>query len=159
MKHIIAAVGSLKKGPEAELFARYHALTPWAVEVKQVDVDAKLPTAKRLPLEAEKLRQAIHKKSGSKTQSVTFALDRSGKQISSEGLAALIAQAQSGRASHCAYLIGGQDGLCPTLVNEAQHVIAFGAVTWPHQLLRAMLMEQLYRAHSILAGHPYHSGH
>lgn len=155
MKCIIASVGALKKGPEAELFARYKKLMQWPVDVREIDVDAKIPTAKRLPLEAEKLRHAIR----SKTPSVTFALDSRGKQISSEQLAQLITSAQNSRASHCAFLIGGQDGLDASLIQESQHVIAFGAVTWPHQLLRAMLMEQLYRAQCILAGHPYHSGH
>lgn len=155
MKCIIAAVGALKKGPEAELFARYKQLLPWPLDMREVDVDARLPTAKRLPLEAEKLRHAIR----TKTPGIVFALDSRGKQVSSEQLAQLIASAQNNRASQCAFLIGGQDGLERSLVNEAQHVIAFGSVTWPHQLLRAMLMEQIYRAHTILAGHPYHSGH
>lgn len=155
MKCIIAAVGSLKKGPEAELFARYKQLLPWPLDVKEVDADAKLPASKRLPLEAEKLRHAVR----SKTPGVLFALDSRGKQVTSEQLAAFIQDAQNTRASQCAFLIGGQDGLERSLVDEAKHVIAFGAVTWPHQLLRAMLMEQIYRAHTILAGHPYHSGH
>lgn len=155
MKCVIAAVGALKKGPEAELFARYKQLLPWPLDIREVDADAKLPAAKRLPLEAEKLRHAIR----AKTPGVVFALDSRGTQLPSEQFARLIADAQTNRASQCAFLIGGQDGLSPSLVAEAQHVIAFGAVTWPHQLLRAMLMEQLYRAHTILAGHPYHSGH
>lgn len=155
MKCVIAAVGSLKKGPEAELFARYKHLLPWSLEVKEIDVEAKLPTVKRLPLEAEKLRHAVR----SKAPCVLFALDSRGKQVTSEQLAAFIQDAQNTRTSQCAFLIGGQDGLERSLVAEAQHVIAFGAVTWPHQLLRAMLMEQIYRAHTILAGHPYHSGH
>ncbi len=155
MKTIIAAVGALKKGPEAELFARYKQLYPWPLDVREIDVDAKLPTAKRLPLEAEKLRAAIK----SKTPGVVFALDSRGKQVTSEQLAQHIAAAQNNRASQCAFLIGGQDGLAADLVKQAQHVIALGGVTWPHQLLRAMLMEQLYRAHTIIVGHPYHSGH
>lgn len=155
MKTVIAAVGALKKGPEAELFARYKQLYPWPLAVREVDADTRLPAAKRLPIEAEKLRAAIT----SKTPGVVFALDSRGKQVTSEQLAQLIASAQNNRASQCAFLIGGQDGLAPGLVKEAQHVIAFGSVTWPHQLLRAMLMEQLYRAHTIIVGHPYHSGH
>ncbi|MBA4274166.1 MAG: 23S rRNA (pseudouridine(1915)-N(3))-methyltransferase RlmH [Alphaproteobacteria bacterium] len=155
MKCIIAAVGALKKGPEAQLFEKYRTLLPWPLEVREIDVDAKLPSSKRLPMEAEKLRHAIR----SKTTGVTFALDSRGKQVTSEQLASFIADAGTRSASQCAFLIGGQDGLDASLVKEAQHVIAFGGVTWPHQLLRAMLMEQLYRAYTISAGHPYHTGH
>ncbi len=155
MKCVVAAVGAVKKGPESELCQRYLKLNPWNVSVVDVDVDAKLPKARRLPLEAEKLRHAIR----SKNPTLTFALDSRGKHITSEQLAELIGKAQLNRIGQCNFLIGGQDGLDPTLVKESQHVIAFGGVTWPHQLLRAMLMEQLYRAQTILAGHPYHSGH
>jgi 23S rRNA (pseudouridine1915-N3)-methyltransferase len=55
-----------------------------------------------------------------------------------------------------AFVIGGADGLAPTLSDQANLQLAFGALTWPHQLVRIMLLEQIYRATTILSGHPYH---
>jgi 23S rRNA (pseudouridine1915-N3)-methyltransferase len=56
------------------------------------------------------------------------------------------------------FIVGGADGLAPTLRKEATLAISFGAATWPHQFVRIMLLEQLYRAVTILSGHPYHRG-
>jgi 23S rRNA (pseudouridine1915-N3)-methyltransferase len=84
------------------------------------------------------------------------ALDERGKAISSEAFAADIARARDEGASGYALLIGGPDGLDPAIRQRASMTIAFGAMTWPHQLARVMAAEQLYRAITILSGHPYH---
>ena len=73
--------------------------------------------------------------------------------------AKLIQDAQKNAIKHAMFAIGGQDGLDASLITQAHKTIAFGAATWPHQLLRAMLMEQIYRAYTITIGHPYHVGH
>jgi 23S rRNA (pseudouridine1915-N3)-methyltransferase len=155
MKLIVACVGRVKKDAYSTMCERYRAQIPWKCDLHEIDVNPKLPREKRLPQEAEKLRHAIR----STQQSVCVALDSKGKHVTSEQFAAIITRAQNERAAHCAFLIGGQDGLDASLIHEADHVIAFGAVTWPHKLLRVMLFEQLYRAHSIISGHPYHTGH
>lgn len=85
-------------------------------------------------------------------------LDEVGKAIDSEAFAADIGRARDSGAPALAIVIGGPDGLDPALRAKAQMVLAFGAMTWPHQLVRIMAAEQIYRAVTILAGHPYHRG-
>jgi 23S rRNA (pseudouridine1915-N3)-methyltransferase len=155
MKLVVACVGSLKKGAQSTLCDHYRAQLPWKCDLHEIQVNSKLPSDKRRAQEAEKLRHAIR----STQKAVCIALDSKGKHVTSEQFAAIIAFAQNERAAQCAFLIGGQDGLDPSLISAADHVIAFGAVTWPHQLLRVMLFEQIYRAHTIISGHPYHTGH
>ena len=82
-------------------------------------------------------------------------LDSRGKSYRSEAFAAWLEERrQAGR--DVAFVIGGPDGLAPTLSDQADLHLAFGALTWPHQLVRIMLLEQIYRATTILSGHPYH---
>lgn len=154
MKIIIAAVGAMKRAPEAALMDKYIAQCPWKITVKEVDANPKLPPDKRRAAEAEKLRAALGEKRG-----LLIAMDSRGKNLTSEQFAALIARAQNEGMSQVGFLIGGQDGLDVALLKDAHHTIAFGGATWPHMLARAMLAEQIYRAHCILANHPYHSGH
>jgi len=83
-------------------------------------------------------------------------LDSRGQNASSDSFALRIrAWREGGRPDVC-FIIGGADGLAASLVDEADMSIAFGSATWPHQLVRIMLMEQIYRAMTILSGHPYH---
>ena len=84
------------------------------------------------------------------------ALDERGASISSEKFAQVISKARDEGAPALAVLIGGPDGLDEALRARADLTIAFGAMTWPHQLVRVMAAEQIYRAATILAGHPYH---
>jgi 23S rRNA (pseudouridine1915-N3)-methyltransferase len=155
MKLVITAVGAMKRAPEAALLEKYIAQCPWNISVKEVDANPKLPPDKRMQAEAEKLRAAI----AGKSRGLVIAMDSRGKNLSSEQLAQLLARAQNEGVAQVSFLIGGQDGLLPELVRQADHVIAFGAATWPHMLARVLLAEQLYRAHCILHNHPYHGGH
>jgi 23S rRNA (pseudouridine1915-N3)-methyltransferase len=84
------------------------------------------------------------------------ALDRRGKVLDSQGFADRLARWRDNSVSDVAFLIGGADGHTETLLKEAELVLSFGAMTWPHLLARAMLAEQIYRAQQLLAGHPYH---
>ena len=84
------------------------------------------------------------------------ALDERGRALDSPGFAVLLGAARDGGHGELAVVIGGADGLDPEYRHGADHVIAFGAMTWPHQLVRVMAAEQIYRAVTILAGHPYH---
>lgn len=157
MKLLVAAVGKLKRGPELALLEKYRTLIPWTLELREVEAPPKLPPAQRMASEAEKLRAAIQGKTSRSARII--ALDSRGTQVTSEAFAQLIAQAQNSAVAQLAFVIGGQDGLDPSLLKQADHRIALGAVTWPHMLARVLLFEQLYRAHAILSGHPYHGGH
>lgn len=85
-----------------------------------------------------------------------IALDERGANLSSAEFAERICGWRDDGAGAIAFLIGGADGLCPSLSARIDLQLAFGRATWPHLLVRAMLCEQLYRSVSILAGHPYH---
>ena len=83
-------------------------------------------------------------------------LDERGKAFGSEAFAADLAAARDAGAPAYALIIGGPDGIDPELRAKSSLVLAFGAMTWPHQLVRIMAAEQIYRAITILSGHPYH---
>lgn len=154
MQLIIAAVGKAKRKAEAELVAHYLKQTRWDVVVKEI------PDAPgNLSADARRAREATAFAALLGTGSRLIALDSTGKQLTSPEFAALIGDAQQHATKQLIFAIGGQDGLDPTLLKRAHATVAFGAATWPHQLLRAMLAEQLYRAYTITIGHPYHLGH
>jgi 23S rRNA (pseudouridine1915-N3)-methyltransferase len=158
MRIVLICVGRLRKGPERELFARYFKrLTETArnvgvasVELREVDESPARRTDDRRDEEAAAIVAAMP------SESMLIALDERGSSLTSEEWAADIARARD--AAHRAYavVIGGPDGLSASLRAKARRVVSFGAVTWPHQLVRVMAGEQLYRAVSILSGHPYH---
>ncbi|WP_102110219.1 23S rRNA (pseudouridine(1915)-N(3))-methyltransferase RlmH [Oceaniglobus roseus] len=100
--------------------------------------------------EAELLLRAVP------TGALTCVLDERGQEMSSPDFAALLARWRDQGRQDAAFLIGGADGLDPALRARADAALSFGAMVWPHMLVRAMLAEQLYRAASILAGTPYH---
>jgi 23S rRNA (pseudouridine1915-N3)-methyltransferase len=83
-------------------------------------------------------------------------LDERGESLDSAALAGLLREWRADDRPAACFVIGGADGLASSLRDRAKLKLAFGAVTWPHQLVRTMLLEQLYRAGTILAGHPYH---
>jgi 23S rRNA (pseudouridine1915-N3)-methyltransferase len=158
MRLLIAAVGRLKQGPERELFAHYLAragalgrnlgLTPLSsVEVPEAKAAT---TESRCAAEAEALLAKVpssHKR---------ICLDRTGDQLSSEAFARLLAKFRDGGASGLVFLIGGADGLGPAALAKADQVLSLGPLTLPHGLARIVLAEQIYRALTILSGHPYH---
>lgn len=160
MRLLIAAVGRLKAGPERELLARYLeranasgktlALAP--LDVVEVPESAAQTAAKRKSDEAKALLAAIPGKSK------IIALDERGKSIPSEDFANKLARFRDDGAACTALLIGGADGLDERLRKEASLTIAFGTATFPHQIVRILLAEQIYRAVTILSGHPYHRG-
>jgi 23S rRNA (pseudouridine1915-N3)-methyltransferase len=84
------------------------------------------------------------------------ALDERGDNIDSAAFARHLGNWRDASVAHTIFVIGGADGLSPDLRRKAKLGIAFGSATWPHQMVRVMLLEQIYRAATILAGHPYH---
>ncbi|MBI3453964.1 MAG: 23S rRNA (pseudouridine(1915)-N(3))-methyltransferase RlmH, partial [Rhodospirillales bacterium] len=118
--------------------------------LREVEERRKLSPAERRGREATLLRTAIPK------GAVVVALDAKGRTFSSEEFSSRLEQWRDSGIADLAFVIGGADGLDPTLREGAQMTLSLGAMTWPHLLVRAMLAEQIYRAVSILHGHPYH---
>ncbi|MCO5058797.1 MAG: 23S rRNA (pseudouridine(1915)-N(3))-methyltransferase RlmH [Rhizobiaceae bacterium] len=158
MKISVHVVGRMKAGPERELSARYFdrfAKTAPALGLEWAGISELAESRARSADdrkrdEAQRLHQMIA------DGTAVLVLDERGKQMSSEAFASTLARMRDdGRRDLC-IAIGGPDGHDPELRGAAQLAISFGNQTWPHQLVRVMLAEQLYRAATILSGHPYH---
>lgn len=154
MRVRICAVGRMKAGPERALVddytARFYrtgrALGLGPLAVSEVD-DRK---GGGMAAEAALLERAIPQ------GAVICAMDERGRQMTSPDFAEMLAGWRDQGRSEVAFVIGGADGIDPTLRSRADAMLSFGPMVWPHMLVRAMLTEQLYRAASILAGAPYH---
>jgi 23S rRNA (pseudouridine1915-N3)-methyltransferase len=134
--HIIAR-GKLGRSPEADLLARYAKRLTWPFK------HTELPdTGGTIPAPLTPARDVL--------------LDERGQQLTSEQFAALLGKWRDEGVREVRFLIGAADGHGDTARQNADLLLSFGAMTWPHLLARAMLAEQLWRATSILAGHPYH---
>jgi 23S rRNA (pseudouridine1915-N3)-methyltransferase len=157
MRIFIAAVGRMKQGPERELMGRYlerAAATGRALGLSGFDVseaaESRAATAgRRKQEEAGSLRAAL-------PDGIVVALDEHGRTLASGAFAAQLRRWQDDGRQAVSFVIGGPDGLDPALVANADLALSFSPLTWPHQLVRIMLSEQLYRATTILSGHPYH---
>ncbi|MCV3274293.1 23S rRNA (pseudouridine(1915)-N(3))-methyltransferase RlmH [Roseobacter sinensis] len=154
MRVHIVAVGRLRSGPQKDLIDDYfkrfdrtgRALGLGPLRVIEVD-DRK---GGGMAGEAERIRRVLP------AGSTVVALDERGRIESSPAFAQRLAGWRDGGRSDLALVIGGADGIDPTLREEAEFTLSFGKMVWPHMLVRVMLAEQLYRAASILAGAPYH---
>ena len=134
--HIIAR-GKIARSPEAELVARYEKRLTWPLKLTELP-----ETGGRIPVP-----QAPFK---------TVLLDERGKDLSSEDFAAILGRWRDDGMRECRFVLGAADGHSEEERCDADLLLAFGSATWPHLLARAMLAEQIYRATTILAGHPYH---
>jgi 23S rRNA (pseudouridine1915-N3)-methyltransferase len=158
MKLTIHAVGRLKAGPERELAERYFdrlEKSGPAVGLEFTGVieiaESRAQTApERRREEGQRLQTQIH------AGTALVLLDERGKNLSSEELAGRIGLFRDNGRRAVLVAIGGADGHDASLRSQADLVVSFGALTWPHQLVRVMLAEQLYRVTTVLAGHPYH---
>lgn len=134
--HIVAR-GRIGRSPEADLVDRYLKRIVWPMRITELpDTGGRMP-----PLEAN---------------AVTIALDEKGRQMTSVQFAEQLGRWRDDGRREARFLIGAADGHAETLRQQSDLLLAFGQATWPHMLARAMLAEQLWRATSILAGHPYH---
>lgn len=147
MLHLIA-VGRLRDGPEAELFARYNARLRPRFSVTEISEGRGAP-AESKRREASALLIALP------AAAFVVVLDLSGDAPDSAALARSLERWLAMGRPIC-FLIGGADGLDASALARADYVLSFGRLTWPHFLARAMLAEQVYRAQSIMSGHPYH---
>lgn len=149
MRLTICTVGRLKAGPERDLIDKYKKRVQWPLEIVEVEERRKLSAAELKSRESDLLTAALPK------GAVRVAMDERGKTLGSQDFAdKLGAWRDQGR--DISFLIGGAGGLAPEHRQSADLVLSFGAATWPHMLARVMLVEQIYRAQEILAGHPYH---
>ena len=144
----LIAVGRLRDGPEAELFARYNARLRPRLSVTE------LPEARGSPVEIRR-REGEALLAALPQSAFVVALDLRGEAMGSNELARRL-ERWLGAARPVCFLIGGAEGLDEPVIARSDSVLSLGPMTWPHFLVRAMLAEQLYRARSIAAGHPYH---
>jgi len=150
MRMLIVAVGRAGRGPiEAQVNDYARRLKP-PLELIEVEERRPLKGPELKAREAELLLGALP------AGALTVALDGRGKALSSEDLARHLAAWRERAPKALAFVIGGADGLDDGLLKRADFILSLGPMTWPHLLVRVMLAEQLYRASSILAGHPYH---
>ena len=159
MRLVVIAVGRLKHGPERELAERYRG--------RFEDIGRKLGFR---GLDVHEVAESRARDAGQRTREeaaailalapgeMMVALDEKGKSIGSAAFAEHLGRWRAESVADAVFMIGGADGLSPELRRRARLSVAFGAATWPHQMVRVMLLEQIYRAATILAGHPYHRG-
>ena len=156
MRIVIAAVGRLKQGPERDLAERYRkraadagrGLGIQAVEIVEIRESRADNAERRMLEESIAIANVVPERAASAV------LDERGESLTSAAFAGRLQGWRAEDRPAAVFIIGGADGLAPSLRGKA--TIAFGAATWPHQLVRIMLLEQIYRAVTILSGHPYH---
>ncbi|HMA16447.1 MAG: 23S rRNA (pseudouridine(1915)-N(3))-methyltransferase RlmH [Bacteroidota bacterium] len=150
MRITLVAVGRMKAGAAQDLYELYARRLRWPIAVKEVEERRSLPPEALKEQEGALLLAALPR--GART----IALDEGGREMASRDFAALLGRWQDEGIQDVAFVIGGADGLSQPLREAADVILSLGRMTWPHMLVRGMLAEQLFRAESILAGHPYH---
>jgi 23S rRNA (pseudouridine1915-N3)-methyltransferase len=145
MQITLAAIGKLKEASLKILYEEYRKRLQWRVTLQEIE-------GKSAALENKHLLEAIP------PSSYIIALDEKGENLKSEEFAQLLNEIQLHQQGKVTFVIGGADGLSQEIKLRANKTLSFGRMTWPHQLARILLMEQLYRAQQILSGHPYHRG-
>lgn len=150
MRITLLAVGRMKAGAAQTLFEHYAARLRWRLTLKEIEERRALPPEALKEQEGALLLAALPR--GAKT----VALDEAGREMTSRDFAAQLGRWQDDGIQDLAFLVGGADGLSPAVREAADLILSLGRLTWPHMLVRGLLAEQLFRAESILAGHPYH---
>ncbi len=158
MRITVFAVGRMKSGPERELADRYFDRlkktgSPLGLEFGSIIeiTESRAPQPElRKQEESSKVLEALE------PGGVLVLLDERGKTMPSEAFAGAIARFRDDGKRQLLFAIGGPDGHHASLRDRADLVLALGAMTWPHQIVRILVAEQLYRATTILSGHPYH---
>ncbi len=150
MRITLAAVGRAKAGPLRDLYDLYYGRLSWPLTLIEVE--------ERRPLRGEtlKAREGELLLAALPAGARLVALDENGRTRTSAEFARLIGRWQDEGFKDLGFAIGGAEGLSAEVKAGAELVLSLGPMTWPHLLVRALLTEQLYRAQTILAGHPYH---
>lgn len=158
MRVVLLAIGRMKKGPETELVERYLKRAGQAgrqiglrgIEIIEIRESRAADAGKRMVEESIALANVIPE------GAVTVMLDERGDNLGSADFADHMRKWRDAGVPAAVFIVGGPDGLAQSLREKAKLKLAFGAATWPHQMVRIMLLEQVYRAITILSGHPYH---
>lgn len=144
MQIVIVATGKIKKqSPEYEIMAEYLKRLPWKIVMQELDEDNEAFNCQNLLVDKYKGYSIIQ-------------LAPEGELMDSESFAHVIKNISIYKSNKILFLIGGSRGFINEDMIKIEKKISFGKMTYPHKLFRAMLVEQLYRAHTILDGHPYH---
>jgi 23S rRNA (pseudouridine1915-N3)-methyltransferase len=158
MRLMLAAVGRLKQGPERQLAERYRER---AVKVgrglgfRDVEV-VEIAESRSRDADRRMLEESIAIATLIPESAAVVLLEETGQHLRTQQFAEQLGRWRDDGCAACVFVVGGPDGLAPSLHEKADLTLALGALTWPHQLMRIMLLEQIYRAATILAGHPYH---
>jgi 23S rRNA (pseudouridine1915-N3)-methyltransferase len=158
MRVLVLAVGRMKKGAEADLADRYlkRAMQAGrAIGIRTIEV-VEIRESRAQDAERRKLEESIAIATVIPEGALVVLLDERGDGLGSAAFADQLGRWRDAGQAATAFVIGGADGLSETLRERARITLNFGQATWPHQLVRIMLLEQLYRAVTILSGHPYH---
>lgn len=158
MRVIVLAIGRLKAGPETELCERYRkraAQAGRALGLRDLEL-IEIRESRADSAEKRQLEESIALANVIPEGAIIVLLDEKGEALSSAALTERIRLWRDEGRPALVFVIGGPDGLASSLRDKAKMTLAFGAATWPHQLVRIMLLEQIYRAVTILGGHPYH---
>jgi 23S rRNA (pseudouridine1915-N3)-methyltransferase len=158
MRLLLICVGRPKAGPERDLATRYieraaaagRAIGFSGVDLREAGESRAARPDDRKREEAKAIRGLLAPPAN------VIALDENGAQMTSRSLATELGRARDLGIASAAFVIGGPDGLEPAFLASASLTLSFGTMTWPHQLVRIMAAEQIYRAVTILSGHPYH---
>ncbi len=157
MRVSILAVARLRAGPERDLCERYLERAQqlagplgFKLTIREIQQSRKPRAPDRCDEEGQSIGAALPE------GAIVVALDERGKALPSADFATQIGAWRDNGVAELAFVIGGPDGLAPAIGARADLMLAFGKMSWPHQLARAMLLEQIYRALTILTGHPYH---
>ena len=154
MRIQLLAVGRLKAKPAKALFEDYARRLSWPIETREVEERRKLPPDRLKAAEAAKLIANLPEPGDGDARIV--ALDEAGETLTSAAFAERLKSWRDGNVKLIVFVIGGADGLGTEVLARSHFRLSLGRMTWPHQLVRALLAEQLFRAQSILSGHPYH---
>jgi 23S rRNA (pseudouridine1915-N3)-methyltransferase len=158
MRILIAAVGRLKQGPERELAASYRKraeATGRTLGFRDFEI-VEIRESRAQDMERRRIEESIAIATIIPEGAILVGLHEGGENLDSAALAGLLHEWRAEDRPAACFVVGGADGLAPSLLERAHLRLAFGKATWPHQLARIMLLEQIYRAATILTGHPYH---
>ncbi len=158
MRVLVLAVGRMKSGAEADLAERYRKRATQVgrnIGIRKIDI-VEIRESRARETDKRMIEESIALANLVPDGAVTVLLDEKGENLGSPGIAEHLRKWRDSGAATIVFVVGGPDGLAPSLRDKARLKLAFGAATWPHQLVRVMLLEQIYRAITILSGHPYH---
>ncbi len=158
MRILVIAVGRLKQGPERELAETYRkraAAVGRTLGLREIEI-LEIRESRAQDAERRRTEESIAIANIIPERATLVLLDERGDNLDSAALAGLLREWRAEARPAVCFVIGAADGLADNLRQRANRKLAFGTATWPHQLARVMLLEQLYRAGTILAGHPYH---